>query len=933
MSAQETPINDEDFGLEPWQPPEHGTAGFLGKVIRKIGNFLSGGGSSSPPPAPPNAPPVRIKNLDYDDPMIAGVEVSWTPLPADVFGDPESETITYSISGLPPGLSFNASTRVISGTPTQPFNNIVTLTGTDPHGASATETFRMIVVANQAPVSNLQQFKQQISSTDSNLIVGKDYEFNFPRNSFTDPEGRGITYNLSGLPNGMSINPQTWKIEGTPSRTGQFTVTVSATDSEGNVGTDSFTMTVVANRPPELINADTGIPDVSSNVGQGININLAAFFRDPDATPKDVITISTSRLPEGLTLQNGRITGETDAVGEHELTVYAYDGGARGTPVTFTLTVVQPNRAPERGVSLTPQTVETGEDVAIPVPTATFTDPDGDVLTLTATGLPSGLTLQPKRGGGYEIVGSTSVAGIHNITITATDPGNRSVFQILQLSVDEALPDFSDEEDSAAPPINGTSGRNFLYGGNRNDTINGLGGNDYLYGRGGDDTLNGGADNDRLYGGAGRDTLNGDGGDDFLYFDELDEVDGGAGTDGAIWRGTGGMNVVTVNSRTYVAESDQQRLVRVEAVQGGRHNDTIRDKTNTGVKFYGAEGDDQLHGGSGRDYLQGNSGNDRLYGGAGHDTLRGDVDDDHLYGGNGNDRLYGEGDDDHLYGGQGDDRLYGGEGSDRLEGGANDDRLYGGAGTDILMGGSGRDILHIDRHDTVMDGGTGVDIVVWRDTNGANLAIVSSSTSSAGAGRQKLVGIEAVIGGAGADVVRDLSNSGVEISGKGGNDSLYGGNGEDRLFGDDGNDHLYGGGGADRLYGGDNADRLYGGAGSDLLSGQNGNDTLIGGAGRDYLFGGSGADTFVLQSDRNIRETDIIRDFQRGSDKIQLSGLSSVKAQRIDTDQNGQVDAMLLWTGSPRAPTFYGIVQNLTDLSVNDFIQDNGAVFASVEVL
>ena len=63
-----------------------------------------------------------------------------------------------------------------------------------------------------------------------------------------------------------------------------------------------------------------------------------------------------------------------------------------------------------------------------------------------------------------------------------------------------------------------------------------------------------------------------------------------------------------------------------------------------------------------------------------------------------------------------------------------------------------------------------------------------------------------------------------------GDDTLYGGPGNDRLFANSGDDVLYGGPGNDRLYG-----DAHG-------SGAVGNDTLNGGPGHDYLVGGPGAD-------------------------------------------------------------------------------------------
>ena len=63
----------------------------------------------------------------------------------------------------------------------------------------------------------------------------------------TDSDGsQTLTYSATGLPTGLSINPATGLITGTPTATGNSNFTVTATDTTGATGSASFTWTVNA---------------------------------------------------------------------------------------------------------------------------------------------------------------------------------------------------------------------------------------------------------------------------------------------------------------------------------------------------------------------------------------------------------------------------------------------------------------------------------------------------------------------------------------------------------------------------------------------------------------------------------------------------------------------------------------------------------------
>jgi Ca2+-binding RTX toxin-like protein len=64
-------------------------------------------------------------------------------------------------------------------------------------------------------------------------------------------------------------------------------------------------------------------------------------------------------------------------------------------------------------------------------------------------------------------------------------------------------------------------------------------------------------------------------------------------------------------------------------------------------------------------------------------------------------------------------------------------------------------------------------------------------------------------------------------------------------------------------------EQLSGMDGGDRLEGRGGNDVIRGGAGGDMLIGGTGMDRFVFGAD-SVGSADLIVDFARGSDKLQI---------------------------------------------------------------
>src|SRR5215472_3581252 len=72
------------------------------------------------------------------------------------------QTLTYSATGLPAGVSINSSTGLISGTPTTASSGSVTVTATDTTGASGSATFTWTVSTGCTSGSNTPNFGSNV---------------------------------------------------------------------------------------------------------------------------------------------------------------------------------------------------------------------------------------------------------------------------------------------------------------------------------------------------------------------------------------------------------------------------------------------------------------------------------------------------------------------------------------------------------------------------------------------------------------------------------------------------------------------------------------------------------------------------------------------------------------------------------------------------
>ncbi|MBB2149771.1 Ig-like domain-containing protein [Pedobacter gandavensis] len=159
------------------------------------------------------------------------VGVAYTPqtIPAATGG---TSPYTYTASNLPLDLTFDPITRVISGTPAQSGLYSVLVTVTDNMGTKATNTYSLRVIgALSLPSAAL-----------ADGTVGTAYPA-VVLPSVTGGTGP-YTYTSANVPAGLTFDPATNTLSGTPTIGGTFTFQITAKDAANNTTTTDYVIKV-----------------------------------------------------------------------------------------------------------------------------------------------------------------------------------------------------------------------------------------------------------------------------------------------------------------------------------------------------------------------------------------------------------------------------------------------------------------------------------------------------------------------------------------------------------------------------------------------------------------------------------------------------------------------------------------------------------------
>jgi uncharacterized repeat protein (TIGR01451 family) len=227
---------------------------------------------------------------------------------------------TWSVASgsLPPGVTLGAGTGLLSGTPTTAGSYPFTVQIVDASGQTASKAVTIVIAAAPA-----------VSYTPAPGEVSVPFSQQPTVSGGTGP----FTWSIAAgsLPPGLSINPSSGAITGTPTAAGTYSVTVAATDSFAVVASRTASITIVA------LPTFTFAAPAPAQVG----VAYSTSFDVSGGTLPLTWTIGAGSLPPGLALAAGTgvLTGTPTTPGTSTFTVTATDANGKSVSRSVSLVV------------------------------------------------------------------------------------------------------------------------------------------------------------------------------------------------------------------------------------------------------------------------------------------------------------------------------------------------------------------------------------------------------------------------------------------------------------------------------------------------------------------------------------------------------------------------------------------------------------------
>jgi YD repeat-containing protein len=271
--------------------------------------------------------------------------------------DSDGDTLKYTLGRRPTGMVVDPNTGLITWTPNsaQIGTQTIDVLVTDAQGSVSTQTYNLVVGTtpiNQAPnITSTPKFTTDINTKYQYQILA------------TDPENQQLTYALTTAPSGMVIDANTGLITWNNPTLGTTQINITATDPNGAVATQGYTLKGTQNNAPTI----NSTPTTQVTIGNTYRYDVIAKDLDNDAL---TYSLDDTSKAAGITIDKlGRITWKPNSpnIGIKPVTVTVADTNGATATQTYNLEVLADNTAPVINLVRGTNIADIGETISFQV--------------------------------------------------------------------------------------------------------------------------------------------------------------------------------------------------------------------------------------------------------------------------------------------------------------------------------------------------------------------------------------------------------------------------------------------------------------------------------------------------------------------------------------------------------------------------------------
>jgi hypothetical protein len=229
---------------------------------------------------------------------------------------------TYAVTGLPSGLSVNATSGVISGVPATAGNTTVIVSASN--GAGNTTKSLALTIKPLPPVIS--------SAATASAFVGVPFTYQIAASSGP------ISYSANGLPKGLTVNATNGIISGVPVTVGNSTVVLKASNSGGSA-TKSIVLKVA-------LASSLAINDYTLPSGDRALPYAGHTFTASGGVGGNSWSVIDGFLPLGMTLNasTGKLAGTPTIAGSYTFVLRVEDSSRSSDEIEVVLDILNSNK-------------------------------------------------------------------------------------------------------------------------------------------------------------------------------------------------------------------------------------------------------------------------------------------------------------------------------------------------------------------------------------------------------------------------------------------------------------------------------------------------------------------------------------------------------------------------------------------------------------